>query len=297
MKNKIKSLLRGPYHRLIQRMDRAIDKESLNQQLQRQIVTQYKMAKAAGIKPYESVSEAGFRCYSQFEEDGIILYILSMIGFTNKKVVEMCCGHGEESMSANLILNHGFDGFLFDGSESNVTYAKKFFASKRDCLLYQPTIKQAWITKDNVNDLLRDAGVTGDVDFFSLDIDGNDYWLWQAINVIQPRLLCFESHNLIPGDLRLTIKYQDDFNYLTKEVHEQDHRGASLAAMVNLSREKGYRMIGAHRHGFNVFFLRNDIAPDLFPEVTIEEVHNNYWTKYSQEQRWPKVKDLEWVKV
>jgi len=67
--------------------------------------------------------------------------------------------------------------------------------------------------------------------------------------------------------------------------------------MVRLSQDKGYRLIGAHRYGFNVFFLRNDIAPELFPEVSIEQVHDNPMTRQGQEQRWPRVKHLDWVEV
>jgi hypothetical protein len=67
--------------------------------------------------------------------------------------------------------------------------------------------------------------------------------------------------------------------------------------MVKLCKVKGYRMIGAHRLGFNVFFLREDIEPDLFPEVRIEEVHDNYHTKFAQRNRWPLVKNMDWLEV
>jgi hypothetical protein len=148
-----------------------------------------------------------------------------------------------------------------------------------------------------VNDLLIAAGCEGEVDVFSLDMDGNDYWIWQAIKVIKPRLLVCETHNIIPSDLSLTIEYQPDFNCFSKAGHEQDYRSASLLAMVKLCREKGYRLIGAHRHGFNALFLREDEGREFFPEVSVEEVHDNYWTKLGQDSRWPLVKDMNWVKV
>jgi hypothetical protein len=108
-------------------IEHAVDRESLSQQVQRGIVNQYKLFKLQKVAPYSNISEAGFRVYSQFEEDGIILYVLSMIGFKTKRVVEMCCGTGDECMAANLILNHGFDGYLFDGSMENVQAAERFF--------------------------------------------------------------------------------------------------------------------------------------------------------------------------
>src|SRR5690606_3411080 len=120
MKGIIKNVLTKPYRSIQKAVIESQDKESVYQLIQRQIVNQYHIAKINGIKPYDPVNEAGFRCYSEYEEDGIILYILSMIGFKTKKVVEMCCGNGSECMATNLILNHGFDGYLFDGNESNV---------------------------------------------------------------------------------------------------------------------------------------------------------------------------------
>ena len=272
------------------------DREVMYQQVQRQIVTQYRRARLSGQKPYDAIREAGFRCYSQFEEDGIILYVLATIGFRTRKVVEMCCGNGSECMSTNLILNHGFDGHLFDGDPANVEQARQFFGSRKDWTPYLLKLTSAWITAENANDLLRDSGAVGEVDLFSLDIDGNDYWVWKAIDVIQPRLLCLETHNVIPGDLSLTIRYKPDFDCWSTQGPEQDYRGVSLAAMRKLCREKGYRMI-VHRHGFNVFFLRDDIEPSLFPEVGIEEIHDNHWTRVAQQERWPLVKDMDWVEV
>lgn len=233
--------------------------------------------------------------HSQFEEDGIILYVLSMIEFKTRRVVEMCCGSGNECMATNLILNHGFDGYLFDGSPENIRKANSLFQSKHDCLLYTPVLTEAWITTDNVNDLLTKSGCAREVDLFSLDIDGNDYWVWNAIDVINPRLLVFETHNVIPADKSLTMKYQSDFNYQT--APEPEYRSVSLLAMLRLCKKRGYRLIGGHRHGFNVFFLREDEGAQFFPEVSIEEVQDNYWTRWSQANRWPKVKDMPWQEV
>jgi hypothetical protein len=275
----------------------SVHRDSVSQQIQRNIVIHYLICKSNGLILYGNIQEAGFRVYSQFEEDGIILYILSMIGFKTKMVVEMCCGSGDECMATNLILNHGFDGYLFDGSEDNIARAKLFFRSKKDCLLYPPVLTHAWITVDNVNKMLTESGCAGEVDLFSLDIDGNDYWIWEAIEAINPRLLLFETHNIIPSGQALTIEYQEDFDCWSKIGAEQDYRGVSLLAMQKLCKKRGYRMIGAHRHGFNVFFLREDEGMDFFPEVGIEEIHNNFWTRWGQTHRWPLVKDMPWKEV
>src|SRR5262249_36080928 len=228
--------------RWLMRESTAMDYESYCQQTQRSIVNQYLVFREQSIVPYHRINDAGFRAYSQFEEDGIILYILSMIGFKTKRVVEMCCGSGDECMATNLILNHGFDGYLFDGSEAHVDSALTFFRSKKECLLLTPTITHAWITVENVNELLTRSGCVGEIDLFALDMHGNDYGVWKAIEIIQPRLMVFETHNVIPGDRSLTIGYRPDFCYLNSSGPEKDYLGASLLAMVKLCRKRGYRL-------------------------------------------------------
>ncbi len=269
----------------------------MNQQLQKIIVNQHQANARQGLATHNDISEAGFRCYSQFEEDGIILYVLSMIGMKTKKVVEICCGEGVECMATNLILNHGYQSYLFEGDENNVKSANAFFKSKQDCMLVPPNIKHAWITRENINQQLKDIGASGEVDLFSLDIDGNDYHIWEAISEINPRLCVFETHDIIPGDLSLTIPYDPNFYAWNKTGAEMDFRSVSLLAMKKLSESKGYRLIGSHRHGFNVFFLRNDIGTGFFPEVSVEHVHDNPRTKFVQRENWPRVKDMNWKEV
>jgi hypothetical protein len=207
-----------------------------HQEIQRTIVNQYLMAKAQGVVLYDDIKNAGFRVYSQNDEDGIILYILSMIGFKTKSVVEMCCGNAAECMATNLILNHGFDGYLFDGSRENISFAKRFFRSKKDCHLRSPVLTRAWITAENVNDLLTRSGCTGEIDLFALDMDGNDSWIWDAIEAINPRLLVLETNPCIPSDKSLAIEYHADFDSSWPKESEED----SCYFGHRCSRGKGY---------------------------------------------------------
>lgn len=275
----------------------ALDLESQNQQIQRQIVNQYRHCRSRGVKPYEKLVDAGFRVHSEFEEDGIILYVLSMIEPRSRRVVEMCCGDGNQCMATNLILNHGFTGVLFEGDPSQAAQAHKYFESKQDTKLMPPKIVGGWITRENINSLLDEHDASGEVDLLSLDIDGNDYWVLQAIRNLNPRLIVCETHDIIPSHLSLVMPYDPEFNFRSKPNLEQDFRSASLRAMTNLCRERGYRLIGSHRHGFNVFYLRNDEGGDFFPEVTIESVHQNPYTTWGQTHRWPSVRDKPWVRV
>jgi hypothetical protein len=197
----------------------------------------------------------------------------------------------------NLIINHGWQGFLFDGSESQVKAGEKFFATHPQTFLMPPIFHQAWFTAENVNQVLKQVDVSGEVDLLSLDIDGMDYWVWKAIDIISPRVCVFETHNVIPSHLSLTARYDPHFYYLSQPVEQQDYRSASLLAMTKLSQAKGYRLIGTHRYGFNCFFMRNDVGQDYFPEVSVESCHNNPCTKLAQATRWPPVQNLDWEEV
>ncbi len=271
---------------------------SLNSQIQKQLLAELRRTFTGNSQAFGAgLNDFGFRAYSQHEEDGLLLYIFAAIGFKIRRVVEICAGNGRECMAANLIINHHFDGLLFDGNPRLVASGRKFFKRHKDTIWNPPTFEHAWITTRNVNALLKENEYVGEVDLLSLDLDGVDYWIWKHIDVIQPRVCIFETNNSVPSDLSLTVPYSDNFDSsMGKPFPDEYFRSASLRAMTELSKSKGYRLIGAHRHGFNVLFMRNDVGVDVFPEVSIESVHNNAATRKAQ-KAWPQVQKLPWVKV
>lgn len=246
---------------------------------------------------HERMNDFGFRCFSQFEEDGLLLFVFAAIGFHSKRVVEICAEDGTECMATNLIINHEFEGLLFDGNPKNVGRGQRFFRSRSDTALVPPKFCQAWITAENVNHLLEQNTFVGDIDLLSLDMDGNDYWIWKATEVVRPRVCIFETNPVVPSNLSLTIPYDPQFRYSEQPPAGEHFWGASLRAMKELCDHKGYRLIGAHRFGFNVICMRNDVGVGIFPETTIEKIHNNAWVKDRQARRWPLVKDYPWVSV
>lgn len=262
---------------------------------QRALVASWASLRRQGAAP--RLDEVGFRCHSQLEEDGLLLYIFSVIGTRNKSAVEMCAGNGSECMAANLVVHHGWDAVLFDGDPVNVRHGQRFFTNNQFTFAQPPRFLQAWITRENVNDLIATTGTTGEIDLFSLDIDGNDYWVWEALSVIQPRVCILETHNVIPSHLALSMPYQPRFSFWDLPEHVRDFRGASLKAFAQLGAKKGYRLVGANRLGFNAIFIRNGLGKDEFPEVTVDSCHDNPYTRIAQSRRWPLVKDQNWVSV
>jgi hypothetical protein len=215
--------------------------------------------------------DGGWRCFSQNDEDGVLLHVFSLVGTTNKKVVEICAGDCVECNAANLIVNHGWRGLLFDGSEQNIAYGRKFYARCRDTFFYPPTLAQAWITAENVNALVSERSFSGDIDLLSLDLDGMDFWVWKALTCIRPRVVVLEYNARWGPHTSVTLPYKPDFRVDWERPPWL--QGASLGAFVKLGRANGYRLVGTHRLGVNAIFLRSDTGTDHFPEVTPAECY------------------------
>jgi hypothetical protein len=245
------------------------------------------------IPEFEDVE---FKVFSQNGEDGILLYLFSLIGTTNRKAVEVCAGDGIECNTANLIVNHGWDALLFDGSEENIRRGQQFYSTCRTTFLWPPTLVKAWITAENVNSLIVDNGFEGEIDLLSLDLDGMDYWIWKAIHCIKPRVVVLEYNSLWGSEHAVTVPYQADFRAEYSKFGV-DYGGASLPAFVKLGREKGYRLVGCQRYGFNAFFVRSGIGEDIFSEIPASKCFEHPFAQYAMSERLPKVIDFEWVRV
>jgi hypothetical protein len=259
---------------------------------QKSLMQSYRLLAAVAPQSLPSINDVGFRKYSQFEEDGILLYLFSLIPPINRTCVEICAGNGRECMTSNLIINHGWWGHLFDGSPANVEAGNRFFAQSRDTFLSPPRFTQAWITAENVNDLIARSGATGKIDLLSLDIDGMDYWVWKAVSVIDPQIVVCETHSLIPPDKALTVPYDPKFVF-----ESEDYRGASLAAMCKLGKEKGYRLVATHRYSFNAFFVKEGVGERYFAATDPASCMTDPVTARQLREKWPQIKSMGWQEV
>jgi hypothetical protein len=243
--------------------------------------------------------DVGFNTYSMTHEDGILLYIFSVIGMTNRKCVDIGAGSVRGSSVANLIVNHGFNGLLVDGSSKSIEHAREFYASLHETHPTLPTLISALINAENINSLIKDNQFVGEVDLFCLDIDGVDYWVWKALDVIQPRVVLLEYQDLLGPERAWTVPYSPNFFVDDYPVNKDDKNycGASLQAFVKLGRQKGYHLVGCNNGGWNAFFVRNDLGADILPEIPAQSCFKHAWNQYGMEYRFPLVKDMEWVEV
>jgi len=258
--------------------------------LQRQLFHQYSEMTKKGETL--SITDTGFRVYSQFEEDGKLLFVFSVIGMSNKTFVEIGSDDGVNSNSANLYFNFGWHGLFMDGNPKSVKRGVKFFNKYPHPWYYKPNFVCAKVTRENVNDLIEGAGYSGEIGLLSIDIDGNDYWVWDAITVIDPQVVIIETHNEF-GMNNIVVPYDPDYSFPGKHP---DYHGASPVAMNKLAQKKGYRLVGANDLGFNFIFVKKGLADKVLPEVSVESVLTHPSAKEAY-KKFEAIKDWEYLKA
>ena len=202
--------------------------------------------------PYpERLTARRFRISSQNQEDGLTIALLNEVGATSCRFVEI--GSGLSGGNSGFLAREcGWSGLMVDGHEGHMVQVGRRF----------PTVKAvaAWVTRENVNDLITRNDCAGEVDLFSLDLDGCDYWIWEAMTVCSPRIVILEYNSMFGPDRAVTIPYDPKFD---RHRHHTAYYGASLTALTRLSARKGYRLVAVEPNGVNAFFLRNDLAPHI----------------------------------
>ena len=144
--------------------------------------------------------------------------------------------------------------------------------------------------------MIKENGIVGEIDLLSIDIDGIDYWVWKAIDCISPRVVLVEYQCIWGPEKSVTVPCNQNFRGRFSGRYGI-YSGASIAAFVKLAKEKGYRLVGCHRYGFNGFFVRNDIGINLLPEVKPEECFKHPFTDWAKEQFFSQIKNLDWIEV
>lgn len=266
--------------------------ELINSQInQRQLFFFYQNARNT-FTVLPNFSDTGFRVFSQNDEDGLLVYIFALIGFSNKKLVDIAFATPHGSNSANLICNWNFHGLLIEANETKS--AHHFFTNHKDTFIYPPKIIKKWITIDNVNEILIENNFEDEIDLLLLDIDGVDYWIWKNINAIKPRVVVVEYQDILGEEKCVTVPYSPDFN---RSNYHEDFFGASLAAFAKLAHEKGYRLVGVNKYGFNAFFIKNGIGEKFLPEIDYRKCFYHPKVKDGMVNRFPHIKNMPWVEV
>jgi hypothetical protein len=216
--------------------------------------------------PASDIQGAEFRAFSQWGEDGILQHLLRHIQVSKKIFVEFGVENYTESNTRLLLVDGNWAGLVIDGSSKNVEFIRN------DDIYWRHNLKAecAFITKENINDLILRNGISGEIGLLSVDIDGNDYWVWEAIDVVVPSVVVVEYNARFGPERAVTVPYDPGF-VRTVAHHSNIYYGASLAALCCLAKRKGYSFVGCNTAGNNAFFVRTEFKPATLPELTAME--------------------------
>ncbi len=201
------------------------------------------------------------KVFSQNGEDGILEKILETIGATNTFYVEIGVGNADEC-NTRLLHQNGWSGLWIDSQSSD------------------PQVRRERVTAENVNDIFKKYRVPQEFDVLSIDIDGNDYWVWKALKH-QPRIVIIEWNCSISPYRSLTVPYDPDRTW-----DETSFYGASILALGKLGESKGQILVASDRRATNLFFVRQEYA-HLFKDAgNIESIYPDWhWSHPEDQQR------------
>ncbi|MBI9042008.1 hypothetical protein [Lutibacter sp.] len=211
-------------------------------------------------KNIKSLHETEFKVFSQCGDDGIIQYLIQNLEIENKTFVEFGVEDYLESNTRFLLINNNWSGLVMDGSDSNVLKIK----SNEQYWKHDLIAKSAFITAENINHLIEEEGLKGDIGLLHIDIDGNDYWIWKALKVVDPIIMIVEYNSIFGYERAITIPYRSDF-VRTNAHHSNLYAGSSILALCDLANEKGYSFIGSNSTGNNAYFVKNKYLKDFKP--------------------------------
>ena len=210
----------------------------------------------------DQIEQAEFRVFSQFGEDGIVQFLVQRVPIEHRVFVEFGVEDYTEANTRFLLVNDAWQGVIVDAGTAH----RRFLEDSR--LIWRTTVDAitAFIDRDNVNDVIGRA-VTGPIGLLSIDIDGNDYWVLEAIDCVSPQILVVEYNSLFGPDRAVTIPYDPAFVRGDKHFSHL-YWGASLAALTQAAARKGLALVAGNRAGNNAFFVRREALGDI-PEWTV----------------------------
>lgn len=210
-----------------------------------------------GLPPDAPFEHVEFSVYSQYGDDGIIDHLLNHIALPEAEqfFVEFGVENYEEANTRFLMHQRNWSGLIMDGSAQHMAHAR----AQNYYWQHELTAAEAFVTCENVQALFKQHGVPQRLGLLHIDIDGNDYWVWEAITDYQPALVIMEYNALWGAEHAVSTPYKADFQR-TAAHHSNLYFGASLAALCHLAEQKGYVCLGCNRHGNNVYFLQAALA-------------------------------------
>jgi hypothetical protein len=234
---------------------------------QGELLFEMHLQRLLAASPYDGskrLERHGFRTFSQNDEDGILQEILRRLGITQGTFVEFGVQDGLQT-NTRLLLYRGWRGLWIEADRAAYRTMQRTFAGEIAEGRLQLT--EAFITADNISGLIQSAQL-GELDLLSIDVDGNDYWIWKAL-ALEPRVVVIEYNAKFRPPIKWVMEYNPSHRW-----NYTDYHGASLESLSALGRQKGYTLVGCCLAGVNAFFVRDDLVRDHFEEPNVARLYN-----------------------
>ena len=217
----------------------------------------------------KNINDFEFSIFSQCGDDGIIQYLIQNIEIENKSFIEFGVENYLESNTRFLMMQNNWEGLIIDGSTKSIEFVKKQEWYWKHALL----AKAAWITKENINHLLKDANYVN-LGILNVDLDGNDYHILEAIDFskLNPAIIITEYNSVFGNCRKISIPYDVTF-FRTQKHFSNLYFGASLPAFNFLLSKRGYALVGSNISGNNAYFVRRDLLNDRVRELNLHEAY------------------------
>ncbi len=211
------------------------------------------------------LGDAEFRVFSQYGDDGIIQFLLSAVPVSSDRFVEFGVEDYREATTRFLLQNDNWRGLIMDSDADNVATITRSYVYAN----HELTARAAWVTAENVNDLLTETGFTGSIGLLHIDIDGNDLHVWNALRVAQPDIVILEYNAVLGPDQALVVPYDPTFDRC--KAHSSClYFGASIKALVEACNRRDYAFVGCSTAGNNAYFVRRELVGRV-REVTVDD--------------------------
>jgi hypothetical protein len=243
-----------------QRMKRIEQQTQIQSALTAQLLIQAQQANESAI--LQNLQRAEFKVFSQWGDDGIIQFLVNYLDISpeNQTFIEFGVQDYTESNTRFLLTHSNWRGLIMDGSKKHINYVQNDDIYWR----FDLTAACEFITKENVNALFEKYNFVGEIGLLHIDIDGNDYWVWREVSIVNPIIIIVE-YNAVWGDENAwTVPYKSDF-YRSQAHYSNLYWGASLPAFCGLAEQRGYAFVGCNSNANNAYFVRKDKLKDLRP--------------------------------
>ena len=225
-------------------------------------------------KNYDSISlisDVDYKIYSQFGEDGIIDFILRKLNIEKPKFVEIGVGDYTECNSRFLFESRTANGLIIDCLENlSKKVSKNLKLWKGDL-----KIEEIFIDSENVLNVLKKNNFEKDIDFFSLDIDGIDYWIIKSLPSNFTKVAVVEYNPIFGHEHEVTVPNIKKFNR-TLYHHSNLCYGMSLKALISLMESKNFYFLGSNLRRNNAFFVSKTFSKNIFfPNIKISNISEN----------------------